>query len=82
MRGTRGLSRVAGGWESGGWSVWGVRVTAEGGAVAGFAALTAGSILLFHGPWLRVPPLLIAVPGVLVLSFSGLALIFALRRPR
>jgi membrane-bound serine protease (ClpP class) len=28
--------------------------------VAGFAALVAGSVLLFHGPWLRVPPLLIA----------------------
>jgi len=32
--------------------------------LAGFAALTAGSVLLFSGPWLRVPPALIAA-GVL-----------------
>jgi membrane-bound serine protease (ClpP class) len=37
--------------------------------VAGFAALTAGSILLFHGPWLRVPPPLIAAGVVGMTAF-------------
>jgi len=35
--------------------------------VAGFAALTAGSILLFHGPFLRVPPVVMAA-GVIAMT--------------
>jgi membrane-bound serine protease (ClpP class) len=34
---------------------------------AGFAALVAGSVLLFHGPWLRVPPLLL-VAGIAAMT--------------
>lgn len=50
------------------------------------AAVTVFDLLVIAGLfWLMrqgMPPLLIAVPGFLLLSFSGLALIFALRRPR
>src|SRR5439155_27245500 len=36
---------------------------------AGFAGLVAGSVLLFHGPWLRVPPVLLAAGVVAMTAF-------------